>query len=209
MNSASKQDIKLVYFNLRGRAEPSRLLLAYAGLSYVDERIPYPEDPEGWAARKSSMPFGVLPVLYWNGEEISQGIAVSGFLAKKVGLAGRNDMEAAQIDEIVHAIEDIINARIAWMDELDKKRQQTMKNTFENQTVPTLLKQLERRLETRGGQFFVGNNLTWADIQTFMLANEVDQEALKVCPKVANLVKRVGEIPNIKKWVQARPETIV
>merc|ERR1712002_41143 len=188
MSSASKPDIKLVYFNLRGRAEPSRLLLAYAGLSYVDERIPYPEDPEGWAARKSSMPFGVLPVLYWNGEEISQGIAVSGFLAKKVGLAGRNDMEAAQID---------------------KKRQQTMKNTFENQTVPTLLKQLERRLETRGGQFFVGNNLTWADIQTFMLANEVDQEALKVCPKVANLVKRVGEIPNIKKWVQARPETIV
>ena len=32
-------DIKLTYFNARGRAETSRLILAYAGKQYIDERI--------------------------------------------------------------------------------------------------------------------------------------------------------------------------
>jgi len=31
--------IKLTYFDARGRAETSRLILAYAGVAYEDERI--------------------------------------------------------------------------------------------------------------------------------------------------------------------------
>ena len=210
MDSNTNKDIKLLYFNLRGRAEPARLLLAYAGLPYEDERIPPPwEDPDGWAARKPSLPFGQLPILYWNKEEISQGIGVARFIAKKIGLAGKTDMEAAQVDEVVHAIEDIVNARIAFLLEEDAGRKKTLTDTFTNRTLPTLLGQLERRLEGRGGQFFVGNNLTWADIQTFMLVTEMDKEMAKKYPKVENLVERVGQIPNIKKWVQSRPETAV
>ena len=211
MDSNTRPNIKLLYFNLRGRAEPSRILLAYAGLPYEDERIPPPwEDPDGWAARKPSLQFGQLPVLYWNNEEISQGIGVARFIAKKVGLAGKTELEAAQVDEVVHAIEDIVNARIGFLLEEDEKRKKTLTDTFTSRTLPTLLGQLERRLEGRGGQFFVGNNLTWADIQTFMLVTEVvDKEVAKKYPKVENLVERVGQIPNIKKWVQSRPETAV
>ena len=41
-------DIKLLYFDLRARAEPARLLLAYGGVTYEDERIPPPwENPSG------------------------------------------------------------------------------------------------------------------------------------------------------------------
>ncbi len=32
--------LKLVYFNIRGRAEPARLMLAYAKVKYEDVRIP-------------------------------------------------------------------------------------------------------------------------------------------------------------------------
>merc|ERR1712203_882402 len=57
-------------------------------------------------------------------------------------------------------------------------------------------------------QFFVGNNFTWADLHTFMYVNDLpDKSVLKSFPKLANLVERVGNIPNIKNWVETRPVT--
>ena len=38
--------IKLTYFNARGRAESSRLMLAYAGKDYEDHRVAREEDPK-------------------------------------------------------------------------------------------------------------------------------------------------------------------
>ena len=38
--------IKLTYFNLRGRAEPSRLILAQAGIEYEDNRIEQADWPK-------------------------------------------------------------------------------------------------------------------------------------------------------------------
>lgn len=37
---------KLIYFNARGRAEHIRYIFAYAGIDYVDERIPNDRWPE-------------------------------------------------------------------------------------------------------------------------------------------------------------------
>ena len=42
--------IKLTYFNLRGRAEVARLILAQAGAEYEDNRI----EREAWPALKPS-----------------------------------------------------------------------------------------------------------------------------------------------------------
>merc|ERR1712098_795299 len=83
--------IKLTYFNLRGRGELPRLLLAYASCPYQDQRITVPwEDPKPWEDLKPMTPFGQLPLLEWEGEEIAQCLGVSRFLAKELGLAGRS-----------------------------------------------------------------------------------------------------------------------
>ena len=46
-------NIKLTYFNVRGRAEPARLILAQAGVDYEDIRI----EREDWPKYKSSKIF--------------------------------------------------------------------------------------------------------------------------------------------------------
>merc|ERR1712110_178524 len=61
-SSLEMPNVKLTYFNLRGRGEPCRIMLAYGGIKYEDERIPPPWDPATtWPTLKPNTPFGVLP----------------------------------------------------------------------------------------------------------------------------------------------------
>ena len=75
-------EIKLTYFDARGRAEPARLLLAYSGLKYEDYRHPLPFDlrdcipTEEWKEAKKTLVYGQLPVLTWNGEDIYTSLTI-------------------------------------------------------------------------------------------------------------------------------------
>jgi len=65
-------------------------------------------------------------------------------------------------------------------------------------------------LVSRGGQFFVGNNLTWADLAVSIFVTDGVMKPVKdltAFPKIVNLSKRVAEIPNIKNWMASRPTT--
>jgi len=70
---------------------------------------------------------------------------------------------------------------------------------------------LEKKLVSRGGQYFVGNNLTWADLAVFQFCTDgfggKPPKNLDNCPKIANLCQRIAEIPNIKNWRSSRPVT--
>jgi hypothetical protein len=55
---ASTPKLKLVYFNIKARAEPTRLALHIAGIPFEDVRIEH----DAWPAMKAAMPFGQIPV---------------------------------------------------------------------------------------------------------------------------------------------------
>merc|ERR1711902_24018 len=204
ISSIIMPNVKLTYFNLRARGEPCRLLLAYGGIKYEDNRIAPPWDPTStWASLKPTTPFGQLPVLNWDGVEICQSMAAARFIAREVGLAGNSSLEQAQVDEVVDVIQDLINA---WVKLYFAKDEEGLKK-FNEVTLQTALEQLEKRLGGRGGQYFVGNNLTWADIIVFMYLGDLPKEAYEKYPKLTNLYERVGAIPNIKAWVENRPKT--
>merc|ERR1712133_237931 len=167
-----------------------------------DTRIPYPPDVQ-WTRMKPKMDFGQLPILNWDGVELAQSVACARFIAREVGLAGKTSMEQAQADEIVDVIQDLINA---WVKLYFAKDEEGLKK-FNEVTLQTALEQLEKRLVGRGGQYFVGNNLTWADIIVFMYLGDLPKEAYEKYPKLTNLYERVGAIPNIKAWVENRPKT--
>ena len=87
-------DIKYIYFDLRVKGEPARLLLAHGGVKYTDERIELAwNDPKPWTELKPSMPWGQLPMLQWKGESICQSMAICRFLAREFGIAGKTNLE--------------------------------------------------------------------------------------------------------------------
>merc|ERR1712062_570895 len=60
--------VKLTYFDLEGRGELIRLLLHAGNIDFEDFRFGFGE----WAKHKPNTPFGSVPVLHWDGEEMAQ-----------------------------------------------------------------------------------------------------------------------------------------
>ena len=69
-------DIKLTYFDGKGRAEISRHILSYAGVRFTDERLNF----EQFGALKPSLPYGQVPILNYKGQEICQSITIARYM---------------------------------------------------------------------------------------------------------------------------------
>lgn len=56
------------------------------------------------------MPFGQMPVLIIDGKtKIAQSFAISRFIAKRAGLAGKDDIESAYLDSLADLYKDFWN----------------------------------------------------------------------------------------------------
>jgi len=154
--------MKLTYFNLRARGEPSRLILEQAGAEYEDHRIESPfVDVAPWVAYKSSTPYGQLPVLCDDGVEIAQSMTIARYCAAKFGLAGSNALENAQMDEVVDAISEATEKQYnAFLFEKDEAKKAELQKKFNEEVLPTLFKNLEKRLGERGGEYMAANKLS-------------------------------------------------
>ena len=80
----------------------------------------------------------------------------------------------------------------------------------------------------RGGQYFVGNSFSWADLHLLQFVDLIVSQEPKVfryfefifflifffnvfkvlesSPALANNVQRTRDLPNIRKWLNERPE---
>jgi len=199
---------KLMYFNLQGRAELSRVIFAYAGEKYEDIRYEFPEFP----AIKPTLPFLQLPVLEIDGVRLTQSHTIARYLARKFNIAGKNDLEAAQADAYIDLIYDILDAVKPVHYETDpEKKKELMVNLVAEKIIPTLAI-VEKQLKANGSQYLVGSSLTWADIAMYTylttMVGMMGPTILARCIHLKMLVNRVGNIPNIKKYVDRRPETM-
>ena len=148
--------IKLTYFNLRGRAEASRLMLAYKGVEYEDNRITH----EQWAALKPKTPFGSLPLLCYNGMELAQSMTIARFLARELNLAGKTRCEEACVDMVVDCVVDLFAAFVKLMSEKDEAKKAEMTEKMGKETVPKAMCNLEAILCKNGGCCMVGNDVS-------------------------------------------------
>lgn len=204
--------MKLTYFNLRARGEPARLILEQAGAEYEDHRIESPfVDVAPWVAYKPSTPYGQLPVLCDDGVEIAQSMTIARYCAAKHGLAGSNALENAQMDEVVDGISEATEKQYnAFLFEKDEAKKAELQKKFNEDVLPTLFKNLEKRLGERGGEYMAANKLSWADIILYNFAAELpDKEVIKGYSQLDALFNKVANLPKIKSWVERRPASAV
>ena len=110
--------MKLVYFNVRGLAETSRILLSIGGEEYEDFRYPlevidmskYEMKKEEFDSDKAdgklSLSLNKVPFLEVDGVTIPQSKAIERFLARRFNMMGENELDAARIDSICECVRD-------------------------------------------------------------------------------------------------------
>nr|XP_019596657.1 PREDICTED: hematopoietic prostaglandin D synthase isoform X1 [Rhinolophus sinicus]XP_019596658.1 PREDICTED: hematopoietic prostaglandin D synthase isoform X1 [Rhinolophus sinicus]XP_019596659.1 PREDICTED: hematopoietic prostaglandin D synthase isoform X1 [Rhinolophus sinicus] len=100
---------KLIYFNMRGRAEIIRYIFAYLDIKYEDHRL----EQANWPEIKSTFPFGKIPILEIDGLKLHQSLAIARYLTKNTDLAGKTELEQCQVDAIVDTLDDFMS-RFPW-----------------------------------------------------------------------------------------------
>merc|ERR1711936_1532470 len=106
--------VKLSYFDLEGRGELIRLLLHAGNIDFEDFRFGFGE----WAKHKPNTPFGSVPVLHWDGEEMAQTMDI---FTKLPGLRFAKTQED-RVTKAKEMMEDFLPKWLAPLETLLKKR---------------------------------------------------------------------------------------
>ena len=159
----------------------------------------------------AATPLGQLPLLEVGGESLAQSVAIARYLARQHGLAGNTEMAAAQADMVIDTLSDLMVPVAAMMREKDEQKRADMKASFSSETLPGWLTMLERLLTRRGGKYFAGGELSWADLAVFNVIDNMNGRLadfnIVEYPALDSLTAMVRDLPNIKKWLQERPVT--
>lgn len=215
--------MKLTYFNGRGLAETSRLILAINNVQYEDYR--YPMKVNDWkthdiekkefdddkASGKLKKSLNKVPFLLDDGVIISQSKTIERYLARKYNMMGDNDLEHAVIDSICEWVRDFkdLYQKVRRVEE--EKREEAMKEWFEV-TLVEKLELLEHILGDSGHS--VGARLSLADvvlysfITQFFDNKEGALNATNSTPKLRKIVDSVSQNENLKVWLETRPATV-
>jgi len=217
--------LKLCYFNGRGLAETSRLILAVAGVDYEDYR--YPLEVLDWATfnmvreefdkdkseGKLEKSMGKVPFLVVKDEggsevTICQSKAIERYLARRYGFMGSSELEAAQIDSLCECVRDFkdLYQPVRKME----NKEEAMQKWF-GETLVGKLGEFEKLLGDGG--YAVGDSLSLADlvIYSFLVDFFDDKEgiafSMRSCAKLKKLVELVGSNGRISGWRESRPST--
>ena len=200
---------KLIYFDLRARAELARFVFAQAGVAYEDVRI----KPVDWPATKPTTPFGCLPVLEVDGKQLGGSPIIPRYLAElpEFNLAGKNEFENAEIAAVVDALGDIVSREMATVFfEEDEEKMKEFTKKFVEETLPKKLPFIEQRAATNDKGWLFGTSVTWADFSMYIIGdfilNRVTPDAFKDWPALTKQRASVEALPNIAKWLKERPD---
>ncbi|XP_052824048.1 S-crystallin 4-like [Octopus bimaculoides] len=129
-------------------------------------------------------------------------------------LAGNDTLDQAYADSIVETFDDLHVEFGKTLNEKDEKKKAELTLQFRKETLPRYLGNLEKALNRNNGGtgYFVGDSLTWADLQAFHILDITlrdDDEILKQYPKLEGLRQRIGNLPRISSYLQTRPQSKV
>ena len=214
--------MKLVYFNLRGLAETSRLLFAINHQEYEDFR--YPIKVNDWKThdivkdefdldKKNQLllkSLNKVPFLTDDGNVICQSKAIERYIARKYNMMGSNLIQGAHIDSICECVRDFKDIYQRVRKTPEDEKESAMKVWFTETLVEKLLL-LENILGSDG--FSVGNSMSLADVVLYSFITQFfdnKKAALAVIsttPKIQKIIDNVSNNENLKRWLLNRPKT--
>uniref|UniRef100_A0A914CHL3 glutathione transferase n=1 Tax=Acrobeloides nanus TaxID=290746 RepID=A0A914CHL3_9BILA len=185
------------------------MIFQYAGQKFEDHRVSQQE----WPTFKPKTPFGQLPVLEVDGKQLAQSFAVTRYLAKKFGLAGKDDWESAQLDSIADFQKDFENETrkyylmMAGFASGDKEI--AYKEIF-NPAAEKHFPVLNKLLKESGSGFFGKSGPSWVD---FYISDRVTTyngfapEFFKKHPEILAHADRIHNLPQLKDYIKSRKQT--
>lgn len=200
-------DYKLLYFNIKGKGQAIRLLLADHGIAFKEELILTAEDwQQNW---KPKLPFRQVPVFYVNGDEIAQSCTILRYLAKQHGLYGSNDIEAATIDMLNDSIEDLYTKYF----HLIYKDYDNFKDEYVNELLPGWTVNFENWLQNRadgGKSYLMGDKICYADYNLLQFLDAqlvLSPTCLDSSPLLKAYYGRVAARPKIAEFLSSDVNT--
>jgi glutathione S-transferase len=213
--------MKLTYFNVRGLAETSRILLAIGKEEYEDFRYPLNvidmttfkmekvEFDKDKADGKLVKSLNKVPFLEVDGAVIPQSKTIERFLGKRFNMMGETDLDSAMIDSLCECVRDFKD--LYQKVRSAEKKDEAMTEWF-TVTLVEKLKLLEVLLGETSG-FSVSDKLSLSDVVLFAFITqffdnkEASLNATLVAPKLRAVIDKVGELPEVVEWLDKRPVT--
>ena len=209
-------EITLYYFKIPfWRAEVTRLALFIGDIPFTDYRLEGKEIDDlkatGSLPNNQIAPFKQLPVLDVDGKIIAQTGAIARFCGKLSGLYPKNnDLEAAQIDQIIEAAQDINYLVTLSGRDKEKKRLALARKILATKHLPKWFQFLENLLKKNNeSYFFVGNKISIADLAIWRLLGWLSSGLLDGVPtnilepykKLNKLREEVYKHPKVNEWM--------
>jgi len=186
---------KLTYFPLAGRGEATRLALTIGSVDFIDERIPFSD----WKEFKPTTPWASMPLLTLSdGTILAQQRSILRFVGKETGLYPTGSVLAAKVDELLDAIEDIIE-KIMSTDESDRKAALEVGGLIHG-----MISKADVFIKNNGsGGHTVGDKMTIADISTYCMFSNIISGLFEGAP--ANSLDGFAHIQACRKLVRKDP----
>ena len=214
--------VHLKYFAFEGVAETLRHVMALGGIEWTEaayaldmkkldfKDIPgtMPKASPDFGAAKTSgeldVNLGRSPVIVVDDSlEIGQSKTIERYLARRLGLFGKSEAEAAQIDAITEHCRDIKDTyQKAKTDKEEKAK-------FFAKEMPEFMQKMDKAIEKvgpKGGPALVGSSLSLADVTLFVFLKDFFDDkdlaaaSISKCPRLLASVKATGEHPLVAAY---------
>ena len=249
---AKSKRYRLIYYDGRGQIEIVRFIFALGqklpGRDYDNVRLPIsyigprdtdydcPEFNKVQAQGRLACNLDRVPVLEecGGGFALGQSPSISRFIGRELGLMGRDEAEAAQIDAVVEHVRDIRHAFAtfrgsnSWFGEVDRQKSSDGRSSDTRVRERRNLRWWLRRLDSCVGDqgFAVGSRASIADASLYFCFGEVCAElkggpyesaaepfgdlaatrrAMQAeSPNLARIVERFPSLPGVREYLECR-----
>ena len=193
---------QLLYFDIRGRAEPIRMVLFFLGVEFEDRQV----TQEAWQELRSSTPFGRMPVYRDGDVEIPETFAILNHLGRKHGLCGVTEHDRIRCDITIEAWRDYGNRVANTFGALSHS--EDARNHFLAEEQPSLLADLESFYLERdtATDYWAGASPTIADFAAFHLIEGLAgqfPDVLKRFPALESFHGSFAALPKVKGYLES------